>query len=152
MQTSIQAMRPWFQPRKVHEQWPFWPTTIRTELGSHPHPKVPIPIFSWMMTSQTRIVISILWGKKNMHIFPAKTSITLGFQMCDIIDIMICWILEAKHKSDHFDSPLHHHLKGLEKHMKGSTGEQLPICCMETDLRNWKVSKQMPTVDPWQKI
>lgn len=56
--------------------------------------------------------------------------------MCDIIDIMICWILEAKHKSDHFDSPLHHNLKGLEKHMKGSTGEQLPICCMETDLRN----------------
>lgn len=64
MQTSIQAMRPWFQPRKVHEQWPFWPTTIRTELASHPHPKVPIPIFSRMMTSQTRIVISILWGKK----------------------------------------------------------------------------------------
>ena len=42
MQTSIQAMRPWFQPTKVHEQWPFWPTTIRTELGSHPHPKVPM--------------------------------------------------------------------------------------------------------------
>lgn len=75
-------------------------------------------------------------GKKNMQIFLAKTSITLGFQMCDIIDITICWILEAKHKSDHFDSPLHHNLKGLEKHMKGSTGEQLPICCMETDLRD----------------
>lgn len=39
---------------------------------SHPHPQVPIPIFSWMMTSQTRIVISILEGKKRHANFRGK--------------------------------------------------------------------------------
>lgn len=67
--------RPWghdFNQERSMNSDPFDQQQFERNLVPIRIPKFPWKIFSWMMTSQTRIVISILWGKKNMQKSPGK--------------------------------------------------------------------------------